>query len=281
MSGISDKAIKTNYAENKYRYNGGNELQNKEFSDGSGLELYDATHRLYDQQLGRFGQIDAHAHLFENWSPYSFANDDPDLLNDPSGLQISDSAHPQALAPATVTPTKQVSSNNIIFADLRPLRKNPNYILGGNEPAYVHYTIGTHWDWQKLQQIKPMVKVVALGLSLIPAAKGIRMAYGLLKLAQGLEEAGIPETAENVADNALNKNGAALPGWKGGSTFGNNEGTLPTEDANGTPITYKEYDVWPRVPGQNRGTERVVVGSDGAAYYTNDHYQSFTQIRGN
>jgi len=58
MAGISDKALKSQYHENKYRYNGGNELQSQEFSDGNGLELYDAQHRMYDPQLGRFGQID-------------------------------------------------------------------------------------------------------------------------------------------------------------------------------------------------------------------------------
>ena len=279
MAGISDKALKTQYAENKYRFNKGSELQNKEFSDGSGLELYTTDHRLFDPQLGKFVQADAYADVFANWSPYTYANDDPSLLNDPTGL-LSDSSHPQGLAPATVTHTTTISSSNIIFADSRPLRRNPNYILG-NQPAFIHYTPSNHWNYAILQKDLPFFKAVGFGLSLIPAAKGVRVAYGVLKLLQGIEEAGIPETAEKVADNALDKNGAALKGWKGGGTFKNSEGILPTEDANGNPISYKEYDVWPKVPEQNRGTERVVVGSDKSAYYTDDHYQSFTQIRGN
>ena len=85
MAGISDKALKTPYAENKYRFNGGNELQNKEFSDGSGLEWYDATHRMYDPQLGRFGQIDPVGEVAASSSLYSFALNNPILLNDPLG----------------------------------------------------------------------------------------------------------------------------------------------------------------------------------------------------
>jgi RHS repeat-associated protein len=110
MAGISDRAIKTNYAENKYRYNKGSELQNKEFTDGSGLEVYTTNYRLFDPQLGTFHQIDPLAEISEDQSPYSYAQSDPVLYNDPLGLTISDSSHPTNLTPATVTAHKNQSS---------------------------------------------------------------------------------------------------------------------------------------------------------------------------
>jgi len=84
MAGISDRAVKAQYAQNKHRYNG-KELQNQEFSDGSGLEEYDYGARFYDQQIGRWQVIDPKVEKFNSYSPYQFCMDNPPLYIDPNG----------------------------------------------------------------------------------------------------------------------------------------------------------------------------------------------------
>ena len=87
MSSLSDKALKTDWNENKYRYNR-KELQHQEFSDGIGLEEYDYGARFQDPQLGRFLSIDPKASDYQQWSPYSYVANNPLNAVDPDGKDI-------------------------------------------------------------------------------------------------------------------------------------------------------------------------------------------------
>jgi RHS repeat-associated protein len=85
MEGISSRAA--GGIENKYGITG-KELQSKEFSDGSGLEMYDFGARFQDPQIGRWFNVDPMAEQVYSHSPYVYVANNPVGLIDPDGREF-------------------------------------------------------------------------------------------------------------------------------------------------------------------------------------------------
>jgi len=78
---------------------------------------------------------------------------------------------------------------------------------------------------------------------------------------------------EARATLALIKAGGPFPYAQDGRIFSNREKLLPPQKRG----HYREYTV--RTPGmRDRGPRRIVAGSSGEYYYTEDHYRSFRRI---
>jgi len=74
-------------------------------------------------------------------------------------------------------------------------------------------------------------------------------------------------------DSSYNYVGDVAPGKSiGGDRFGNYEGLLPSKKGR----TWYEADCY--YEGKKRNAHRILYSNDGLVYYTDDHYESFTQM---
>ena len=92
------------------------------------------------------------------------------------------------------------------------------------------------------------------------------------------------DTFDELPPNYITKKEAQALGWEGGTVedfkegaaiggtyYGNYEGILPT----GTEYHECDLDTHPH---KKRGAKRLVYSDDGKYYYTDDHYEHFSEV---
>jgi RHS repeat-associated protein len=129
MKGISTKAM-NGVLDNKCQYNG-KEEQQKEFSDGSGLEWLDYGARMYDDQVGRWMAVDPKAHLYFGVTPFAYCANNPIVFIDPDGKVIRDSKGEVVFVP--------VAKIKLEFPDKKMRDVEAGYIFGNDGTRILVY----------------------------------------------------------------------------------------------------------------------------------------------
>jgi RHS repeat-associated protein len=195
MAALSDKAILPSYIQNKYRFNG-KELQNQEFSDGTGLEAYDFGARTYDPQIGRWFQIDPKAEYMRRWSPYAYGFDNPARFTDVTGMDPHDST-------ANGEPVRVYDAEQAVVVTPKNNNQGGFWSTVGDIVDFIPFAgsikqIGTgivHGSWKEAA-----LGVVMLGVDVATAGEGgeaIRLA-----------EKGVQILAEDEAEELVEKEAA-------------------------------------------------------------------------
>jgi len=276
----------------------------KERDVETNLDFFEA--RYYSAIQGRFTSADpggagADPGDPRSWNAYAYAGGNPILFSDPDGMEYL------VCGPNGNDGKCTTVSDEEFWAERRELKKTGNTYTGSGDffetgqiknadgdvvATYAQISIDDRVG-QTIFAIRgavdPIPKATAqfFGISLVAGTTGGVVLYALgpsttITLGLKVVREVVPSYVRRVLNYIKNSKGSAPPGNKGGQTFMNDGRgggqTLPETDANGGPITYREYDVHPYQPGVNRGPERIVRGSDGSAYYTKDHYMTFVKI---
>jgi RHS repeat-associated protein len=139
MARISSKAA--GFLTNKYKF-GAKELNSNEFSDGSGLELYDFAARNFDPQIGRWWSNDPKADKSVGISPYNYCFNNPIKFFDPDGK-----------FPYTFI-VRSYEHSNIFASPLTSLGDGRNATTSSDATARIHYRMNVETNGNKLENYR-------------------------------------------------------------------------------------------------------------------------------
>ena len=262
--------------------------------------LYDYHARLYDPVIGRF--ISPDPIVPEPFNPqafnrYSYVVNNPLKYIDPTGhakveligddldigrCGLADCGSSSAFNNQLMGPPgpQLLASNDLQGTGGKSGSGRTNDGVSGSQ---IEPPDPTPWDLIGIfKEIPQLIGAVGSKIWKLFSKQASKEANELKKATDlAVDAAKVPNRAIDSLQT-IRKTGAPPQGYKGGRIWENDgrkgSQVLPRTDQGGNPITYREYDINPHQPGVGRGVERIVIGSDGRAYYTPDHYRTFNEI---
>ena len=285
---------------NEYKFTG------KEYDDENSLQYFGA--RYLDNNTARLYSIDPwNGDLTDpqTLNKYAYALNNPLRYNDPSGQTSQDAVwgyfvgrvqtfvnnltnmakstaawanNPVASSVQIVSNTSQTAEDTArqAYGFNQAFYSDPsgafNDTITGLQMEYDEFA--SQSDYEQGRDIGVMTENIAEAVVLGKATQSVLSSSYLSTTGQ------VPGKAFNVLKQIENnKFQSASQGYKGGGIWKNdpvNGKTLLPEKRAGY---YKEWDVSPKVQGAKRGPERIITGQGGEAWYTPDHYETFTRIK--
>jgi len=242
------------------------------------LSAYHLRARDYDPTIGRFVAPDPIAPPIDDpyVASYAYANNQPSVLTDPRGLMPCAACDygGGAASGGPGEPWDGVSLSGYGHGIL-------DFI--GLAPVVGELADGTNALWYAAEgnATNALISCAALwpfgGQSATLGKWGAKLNRSTPTQLIAIGPA--PQSAWAIL-NRVTAKGATFPGYKGGKIFQNlGLGTRLPNYGHGGAIKYRVWDVNPYIKGLGRGSQRLITGSDGSAYYTSNHYGTFIKIR--